>query len=186
MREIGQRYDQEHGLTRELTKEIFAFIQLEKRSDYDLEKFLISKGLTIDLWKQFTGDFFNSEYKNQFLYDLLLKAKIEKGIKILYTTNNSDGLNELIKKYEISNLADAMVNSIDISLIKPDPVFWQKSYEKAQGMIANLSTEEVLVLDDSETNIESAKTLGFSVLKYSYNEEVHTYLTEILGLVSSG
>jgi len=186
MREIGQRYDQEHGLTRELTKEIFAFIQLEKRSDYDLEKFLISKGLTIDLWKQFTGDFFNSEYKNQFLYDLLLKAKIEKGIKILYTTNNSDGLNELIKKYEISNLADAMVNSIDISLIKPDPVFWQKSYEKAQGMIANLSTEEVLVIDDSDTNIESAKNMGFSAIKYSATEEVHTHLIEILGLVSSG
>ncbi len=182
IREIGEKYQQKYGLTKEMVKEIFDYKQQGSRSPGELDNFLKLKGVSPIIWHEFTLEFFNSEYKNQALYKSLLKAKTKTGLKIVFTTNNSAGLDEVLIKYEIKDLADLTVNSSHIGVLKPDPVYWQKALEITRlNGLENLKTSQVLVIDDSLANIESAKKLDYKTVLYRQDEDVHQVIREMLG-----
>lgn len=74
---------------------------------------------------------------------------------------------------------DAIVVSGQVQLIKPDPRIFQLVLEKS-GMRA----DECLFIDDSETNVNAARALGFHTIRYTSPEPLRKEL-EKLGLFHS-
>lgn len=163
--EIGKKYSNLYGLTLEVSKEIFRFIQTDKRPLKEINQFLKLKNVKPNVWENFTKELYSSETRNEDLVRLLTKAK-NKGIKIIFTTNNSNSLLKIIHKYQLENLADFIVNSSKLHAAKPDKEFWKAAFDEARKLITNLNHKEVLVIDDSSSNCLSAKELGFQTCKY--------------------
>jgi len=98
-RKIGEKYQRQDGLTPETTKKVFRFIQTAKRSEQEIESFLRDENIDSSVWKRFLAEFYASETRNDDLIELLNKAK-SLGLKIIYTTNNSAKLVNLMRKYQ--------------------------------------------------------------------------------------
>ena len=177
--EVGLKYEKSEGLTPEVIRNTFRYIQTAKRSDVEIETYLKNEGVSIDLWKKYLADFYNSETKNFGLIELLNKAK-EFGIKIVYTTNNSKKLEDLMKKYQIDNIPNLIINSSEARVAKPDPIFWTVAFREARKLLPNLEVKDVLVIDDSATNCESATNFGFNSFRYVDDSESQKKISEMI------
>lgn len=164
-REISNRFEKEHGLKLTDIREIFKFVQTSNRSEEELNSYLIGKGLTRALWDSFTKDFYNSEQRNETLYEILKKART-KGILIVFTTNNSSELETVIDKFGIRDVADIIINSSVAGVAKPEIGFWQLALEETRKKIPDILPQEILVLDDSEENCASARDFGLLAATY--------------------
>ena len=65
---------------------------------------------------------------------------------------------------------------------KPEPQFFEYVLEQ----LRDIEPEELLFIDDSEDNIESAQNLGIQVYLYQNFEDFKEYLTQILDGDKSG
>jgi len=102
------------------------------------------------------------------------------GVPIVFTTNNSDAVTKGIKKYNIENLADLIVNSSELGVAKPDRDFWVTAYSETKKLIPDLKPEEILVLDDSKTNCLSAEQFGFKTFRYINSPESQDKLDALI------
>ncbi len=169
-KEVGEKFENQNGLTPEMTKKVFHYIQTSKRTEKEIDIYLKNENINPENWKQFTSEFYASETRNNDLINLLLKISTT-GTKIIFTTNNSDVILKGIKKYNIENLADVIVNSSELGIVKPDRAFWETAYRQTQKLIPDIKSEEILVIDDSKTNCLSAKQFGFTVFQYVNSPE---------------
>ncbi|MFA4827131.1 MAG: HAD hydrolase-like protein [Candidatus Shapirobacteria bacterium] len=178
-REIGELYEKSDGLTLEMTKNVFRFIQTAKRTEEEINRYLQSVNIDPDLWKRFTKEFYSSEIKNDNLVKLLSDLK-EKGLLIIFTTNNSDAVMKGMQKYEIENLPNLVINSSELQVAKPDKAFWEAAFKGTKELLPDLTLEEVLVIDDSNTNCVSAKEFGFQTYQYKNTPEAQTEISTLI------
>lgn len=178
-REIGELYEKSDGLTLEMTKNVFRFIQTAKRTEEEINRYLQSMNIDPDLWKRFTKEFYSSEIKNDNLVKLLSDLK-EKGLLIIFTTNNSDAVMKGMQKYEIENLPNLVINSSELQVAKPDKAFWEAAFKGTKELLPDLTLEEVLVIDDSNTNCVSAKEFGFQAYQYKNTPEAQTEISTLI------
>ncbi len=178
-REIGEKYEKSDGLTPEMTKSAFRFIQTAKRSDEELVAYLESENIKMDVWKRFLADFYASESRNDDLVELLKKAK-SKGVLVVYTTNNSAKLIDLVKKYHIDDVADLVINSSEANVAKPDPEFWKVALSETKKLMPDVLPQDILVLDDSQKNCVSAEEFGFRSYIYSNTPESQTEINALI------
>lgn len=178
-KEIGQKYEKSDGLTREMTSKIFRYIQTANRSDEDIVAYLKSVDIEPETWRRFTEEFYASEMRNDALINLLFQCK-SKRILIVLTTNNSSAVTKGIQKYQIENLADLEVNSSELQVAKPDKEFWGTAFRETQRLIPDLTKEEVLVIDDSKTNCQSAEDFGLKSFVYKNEPEANLDLKTLL------
>jgi HAD superfamily hydrolase (TIGR01509 family) len=178
-REIGEQYEKSEGLTPEMTKNVFRFIQTAKRTEAEINAYLQSVNIAPELWKRFTKEFYSSEVKNDNLVKLLFELK-EKGFFIIFTTNNSDAVIKGMQKYEIENLPNLVINSSELQVAKPDKAFWEAAFSGTKELLPDLTAEEVLVIDDSNTNCVSAKEFGFHAYQYKNTPEAQTEILELI------
>ncbi len=100
--------------------------------------------------------------------DLFKKIKEKyKDIKLLIATNHVS----LIRKYiernmDIDNIDDIII-SAEINRIKPDSCFYKFILEKY-----NIKPNELLFLDDNQSNIDGAKKLGINTIKVEKNMNI--------------
>lgn len=172
VREVGEKYEKSYGLSPELTKDVFGYIQTAKRTEKGIETYLKKKNIKIEIWKRYLADFYLSESRNDDLVDLLKIAK-SKGVLVVYTTNNSDKLGDLIKKYQINDIPDLVINSSEANVAKPDPEFWRVAFVETRKLIPEVKPAEILVIDDSFINCVSAEEFGFRSLKYDNSAEFY-------------
>ena len=178
-REIGEQYEKSDGLTPQMTKNVFRFIQTAKRTEEEINIYLQSVNIAPDLWERFTKEFYSSETRNDDLVKLLFEFK-EKGLLIIFTTNNSDAVMKGMQKYEIESLPNLVINSSELQVAKPDKAFWEVAFRKTQELLPDLNKDEVSVIDDSNTNCISAREFGFQTYKYINNSNS---VTEIVALI---
>lgn len=178
-REIGEKFEKSDGLTREMTSKVFRYIQTATRSNEDTANYLKSENILPETWRRFTDEFYLSEMRNDALVDLLFQCK-SKGMLIVFTTNNSSAVNKGIQKYKIEDLADLVINSSELQVAKPDKDFWEVAFSEAKKIIPELKCGEVLVIDDSKTNCQSAEVFGFQTFLYKNKTEVNNELRNIL------
>jgi epoxide hydrolase-like predicted phosphatase len=92
----------------------------------------------------------------------LLKEFKQKGYTILFLTNFSkDGMKRLKARFDFFSLADGIVCSCDVHLLKPDSRIYRLLVEKY-----DLFMDECLFLDDRRENVEAAIKLGFNGIIY--------------------
>ncbi len=178
-KEIGEKYEKSDGLTREMTSKVFRFIQTANRSDEEIASFLKSEGIEPETWGRFTKEFYSSEMRNDALVDLLYQSK-ERGSLIVFTTNNSSAVTKGIQKYKIEDLADLIINSSKLQVAKPDREFWEVALSQTKKMIPDLTKEEILVIDDSKTNCQSADEFGLHSFVYKNESEANLELKTLL------
>ena len=168
--EVYKEFEEKYGLTGDAIKDIFSFLHSGIRSVEDLQNHLSDKNISLEIWREFTSKFYNSEKRNDALVDILQSVK-NKNVKIIYTSNNSSSLYKVLEKYSLSELPDHIVNSSLINVTKPDREFWEAAYIEAEKLIPNIQKSEILVIDDSKTNCDSA--IDFGLKSIQYNESVN-------------
>lgn len=163
--EIGEYFEKKYSLDQIKTRDIFKFIQSGKKSDKDVDSFLLSVNVVKDVWKEYLDKFIETEVRNDNLFNILDKAK-KKDIKIVYTSNNSSNIEKIIKKYSLDRLPDLVINSSDAGVSKPDLAFWEVSFAETSSYWSKIKKSEVLVIDDSVVNCDSATSYGFDTVLY--------------------
>lgn len=154
-KEVGEKYENSDGLTQTMTSKVFRYIHTANRTNDEINEFLKNENITPETWNNFTREFYLSEKRNDELVELLYQSKL-KGILIVITTNNSSALTKGLQKYKIDDLADLTINSFEKHIAKPDKKFWEIAFEESLQLLPEITQGEILVLDDSKLNCESA------------------------------
>lgn len=178
-REVGEKFQNEKGLSIEMTKKIFHFLQTDERSEDEFTAFLREQGVDENTWDRFLIEFYGSEARNSELIELLKNAKV-KGIKIVITTNNGSAVRKGMEKYGIIDLPDLLINSSDYHVTKPDPKYWEVALRETRKLKPDIQLAEILVIDDSGTNCLSAKEFGFEVYQYLNEPKAQNEISEII------
>ncbi len=178
-REVGEKFQNKKGLSIDITKKIFHFLQMDERSEGDFTTFLREQGVDENTWDRFLIEFYGSESRNDELIDLLKHAKA-KGIKIVITTNNGSTVRKGMEKYGILDLPDLLINSSEYHMTKPDPAYWEVALQETRKLLPEIQPAEILVIDDSKTNCLSAKEFGFEVYQYLNEPESQKDISEII------
>lgn len=164
-REIGEYFEKKYSLDQNKTRDIFRFIQSGKKSDKDIDNFLLSMNVAKVVWREYLDKFIETEVRNDNLFDILKGTK-KNQIKIVYTSNNSSNIVKIIKKYGLDGLPDLIINSSDAGVSKPDLAFWEVSFAETSSHWPKIKKSEVLVIDDSAVNCDSATSYGFDTVLY--------------------
>ncbi len=103
-----------------------------------------------------------------------IKELRNKGIKTYLSTNNEKyRVDYLWNIVGLKNILDGKMPSSELGHLKPDLDFWAQIYKR----LSNISKEEVLVLDDAQSAISSAKKFGFNAEFYENFEIFKTTMT---------
>lgn len=109
---------------------------------------------------------------NALAIDLIHKVK-SKGIKAIICSNNfKERIQVLDERFGFLKDFDAIILSYEYKKLKPDLL--RVVPEKAK-----LPVEEILVIDDSEKNIDGAKQLGFQTILCEDADRLIEYLEEL-------
>jgi len=162
---IGEHFEKSYGLTHQDTMDVFGYLHSGERTETEIDIFLENHEIKKEIWQQYLGEMFFSESRNENLVSVLERAK-ESGIKIIYTTNNSSDFLRIMQKYELENLPHSVVNSSLSGFVKPDPLFWKFAFGEAEKFSSGIQKGEILVIDDSYENMESAIASGFDAILY--------------------
>lgn len=176
-RDIGEYFEKKYSLDQNKTRDIFRFIQSGKKSDKEVDNFLLSMNVAKDVWKEYLDKFIETEVRNGNLFNILNEAK-KNQIKIVYTSNNSSNIEKIINKYGLDGLPDLIINSSDTGVSKPDLAFWELSFTETNVNWPNIEKSEILVIDDSGVNCDSAATYGLDTILYK--QEVNPDIRKIL------
>lgn len=90
--------------------------------------------------------------------------KIDKNIKIVIATNHVSYIRQYIKDNFDNKYLDDIIISSEIHEIKPNKEFYRYILNKY-----DLNPEELLFLDDNESNILGAKAMGINTIKVDKN-----------------
>ena len=93
--------------------------------------------------------------------------KINKNIKIVIATNHVSYIRQYIKDNFDNKYLDDIIISSEIHEIKPNKEFYRYILNKY-----DLNPEELLFLDDNESNILGAKTMGINTIKVDKNTDI--------------
>jgi len=129
-------------------------------------------GLTIDL-EEIRDIFLNSYVLNQEVLDHILKLKNRYKI-VLFTNNYEDLFLFIKKKYNLERYFDFMFSSSDIKHKKPE----LESYEWVVKKLA-IDPKEVIFIDDKESNVISAKELGWQAHLYTNFDDFNKIISKI-------
>jgi putative hydrolase of the HAD superfamily len=91
--------------------------------------------------------------------------------KVVLVTNATSRLTQDMKNHGLDNIFDEVINSSELGLAKPSHSFFRNVMQKLSAGL-----DEVIYIDDSETNVQSAMQL---VIR-SHHYKNHTKLVEFL------
>lgn len=114
-----------------------------------------------------TKDIINKLYKINDLDLFKNIKKIDKNIKIVIATNHVSYIREYFKDNFDNKYLDDIIISSEIHEIKPNKEFYRYILNKY-----DLNPEELLFLDDNESNILGAKAMGINTIKVDKNMDI--------------
>lgn len=101
----------------------------------------------------------------------------QNGIKCYLGSNQEKYRTDyMIDKMNFGNLFDGVFTSANIGHKKPDQEFFQKVYNKIEGLKPN----EIMFWDDSPRYTEGAKKFGYDARLYKNYDEFHQSIKELL------
>lgn len=107
----------------------------------------------------------------------------DKGIKCYLGTNQEKYRIEYLKnKLGLGNIFEDTFSSAYIGHLKNEPQF----FEYVLGQLQDVKSAELLFIDDSEDNIESARNFGIQAYLYQNFEDFQEYLAQALEGEKSG
>lgn len=128
----------------------------------------LSKVLDLWSWTGTAEELMEFWFSGEKTVDLEMKKYIlelrAKGIKCYLSTNNEKYRTDYLwNVVGLKNILDDKLPSAELGFLKPDLNFWQELYSR----IPKIEKNEVLVLDDKQPAIDSAKGFGFNAEFYT-------------------
>ncbi len=128
------------------------------------------------------GDFqkFMFEQSKPFpkMIDLILKFKVQHGLKIAVVSNESNELNEYrIKKFKLGKFVDFFISSCIVHLRKPDEDIFRLALD-----IAQVPAERVVYIENTPLFVEVAQGLGIKSILHTDYESTCTKLSTLKGI----
>jgi 2-haloacid dehalogenase len=121
-----------------------------------------------DNWKDSIGTSYTGTVK-------LLKELKQAGYPVYGLSNwSAETFPYARQKYDFFELLDDMVISGQVGHIKPDPEIFHILLEKI-----GRPAQECLFIDDSPTNIDQAKKMGFQTIHFQSSEQLEIVLREL-------
>ena len=103
-----------------------------------------------------------------------------RGLRTAVVTNSFTEVTALWRaRIDIDDLFDAIVDSCEVGLRKPDPRIYHLTLERLGG----LAPEEAVLLDDFEVNLEAARAIGMHGV--AVGDDTDAALAELERLLSS-
>jgi putative hydrolase of the HAD superfamily len=99
--------------------------------------------------------------------------------KVVLTTNATNRLNQDIKNQGIDNTFDEIFNSSELGVAKPSHCFFNKVVSRLGVRI-----EDVIYIDDSIKNVESAELLGIRSHQYKNHAQLMAFLVDAQSVFS--
>jgi 2-haloacid dehalogenase len=119
-------------------------------------------------WKDSIGTSYTGTVK-------LLKEMKQAGYPVYGLSNwSAETFPYARQKYDFFELLDDMVISGQVGHIKPDPEIFHILLEKI-----GRPAQECLFIDDSPTNIDQAKKMGFQTIHFQSSEQLEIVLREL-------
>jgi len=146
-----------------------------------VEEMWVGFGATLGLdaaeSRKLSADFFVGEYLNQELIAFAQSLRSRCHVAIL--SNAWTNARPLFTEwYHLDEVFDPLIISAEVGLAKPDPRIYYLAAERVSAR-----PDEVVFLDDSLMNIESAREVGFCGVHYQYNAQA---IGEILRCLDGG
>lgn len=106
----------------------------------------------------------------------------EKGYKVYLLSNTNPYVMGWVRSNHLTEAGkpldaymDCLFLSYEMKCVKPDPIIFQKMMESA-----NMRAEESIFIDDSASNVATAKELGFHTIHLTTNADFRPELEKIL------
>lgn len=112
----------------------------------------------------------SSNYPSHNIYIESYKKHFPKA-KVILATNATTRLNQDLKNQGLDNMFDGILNSSELGCAKPSRRFFNQALDKL-----GIGVDEVIYIDDSIKNVQSARQLGIR----SHHYQDHTQLVEFL------
>ena len=179
---FSQRFSQEFGVPIEKVLPFFnKDFQLCLVGKADLKKEL-AKYLNQWDWKKSVDDLLTFWFEHESNLDkkILESVKVlrNSGISCYLDTNNEKyRVQYLFENLELRRLFDGAFSSAELGFLKPQQEFWSTIHEH----LGKPNKSEVLVWDDDEENVESAKKFGFHAEFYSGLEAYESRMKSLVG-----
>jgi putative hydrolase of the HAD superfamily len=93
--------------------------------------------------------------------------------KVILATNATSRLNQDLKKHGLENLFDGILNSSELGVAKPAHSFYNQALS-----IFGVGSDEVIYVDDSIKNVQSAQKLGIRSHCYQNHAQLVEFLAE--------
>lgn len=104
----------------------------------------------------------SEDFVDKKVVDVIQKCR-QSGVKVYMHSNQEKYRTDyMMGKMEMGKIVDGIFSSAYLGVKKPQPEFWQAVLSKIQPA----AKQEVLVWDDDEENIASAKKFGFEAELY--------------------
>ena len=81
---------------------------------------------------------------------------------------------------DVELVGDLIINSSELHVAKPEKKFWETAFSQSKKLVPELTKEEILVIDDSRSNCQSAEEFGFHSFIYKYDPEKNMELKSLL------
>lgn len=102
--------------------------------------------------------------------------RIREHVPLVLVTNATLGLENDLELPGLSDLADHVVSSARVGVVKPDREIYRIAAERAGA-----GTDRCLFIDDRLENVEAAVALGMTGVHYRGPEDLHTVWGFALG-----
>jgi putative hydrolase of the HAD superfamily len=102
------------------------------------------------------------------------------GYRMAILTNNVREWEELWRsKLAVDEIFELVVDSAWVGMRKPEPEIYHLTIERLDS---GLKPAQCLFVDDNELNVEAARDLGMSAVRFVSNEQAIPEIREVLGL----
>lgn len=100
--------------------------------------------------------------------------------KVVLATNATSRLNQDMKNHGLADMFDGVLNSSELGIAKPSHSFFTKGMNEL-----GVGSKEVIFIDDSITNVQSAMQLGIRSHHYQNHMQLVEFLVETQRMKSS-
>lgn len=123
------------------------------------------------MWDNVTVFTYVYSYSRQWIQSLK-----DKGLKVYILSNYGKQAFEVnSKKYDFLELADGMVISYQVEIVKPDPRIYEILLDKY-----GIDRTKAVFIDDRQLNVDGAKAVGLNAILFEDYEKTSARLLELI------
>lgn len=176
MRKLGFTEEQIQVITEKIFSGLWEECDRIPYSDEEIRALFKSRvpgmeNLIDKMWDNVTAFTYVYSYSRQWLQSLK-----DKGLKVYILSNYGKQAFEVnSKKYDFLELADGMVISYQVEIVKPDPRIYEILLDKY-----GIDRTKAVFIDDRQLNVDGAKAVGLNAILFEDYEKTSARLLELI------